>query len=220
MRILFVHGMGRSPLSAWPMLRRLRREGLDTSTFAYGVSRENFPVIRDRLVARIRALAGQGDYVLIGHSLGGVLLRAALNVLPATMAPPCHLFLLGSPVKAARLAARLQRNPIYRRITGDCGQRLASDHRMQEIGPVAIATTSIVGTRGITMAAGPFDGEPNDGVVSLSEVSASWIDEQIDVPLVHTWLPSSPQVARMVLRSLDRRGLWPSYRHGQPDATI
>ena len=91
---------------------------------------------------------------------------------------------------------------------------------MQEIGPVAIATTSIVGTRGITMAAGPFDGEPNDGVVSLSEVSASWIDEQIGVPLVHTWLPSSPQVARMVLRSLDRRGLWPSYRHGQPDATI
>ena len=109
MRILFVYGMGRSPLSAWPMLRRLRREGLDTSTFAYGVSRENFPVIRDRLVARIRALAGQGDYVLIGHSLGGVLLRAALNVLPATMAPPCHLFLLGSPVKAARLAARLPR---------------------------------------------------------------------------------------------------------------
>lgn len=154
MRVLFVHGMGRSPLSGWPMLRHLRREGLSTSTFGYVVSVEDFPQIRDRLVARISALAAQGDYVLVGHSLGGVLLRAALNVLPGAVAAPRHLFLLGSPVKAARLAGRLQGNPIYRRITGDCGQLLASNDRMDHIGPVAIVTTSIVGTRGIAMAAG------------------------------------------------------------------
>ena len=75
---LFVHGMGRSPLSGWPLLRRLRGAGLETQTFGYAVTIHGFSAIVERLSARIEKLARQGDYILIGHSLGGVLLRAAL----------------------------------------------------------------------------------------------------------------------------------------------
>jgi hypothetical protein len=32
MQALFVHGMGRTPYSAWGLLRLLRRAGLDTQT--------------------------------------------------------------------------------------------------------------------------------------------------------------------------------------------
>lgn len=35
MRVLFVHGMGRTPLSGWPLLHRLRQAGLRTTTFGY-----------------------------------------------------------------------------------------------------------------------------------------------------------------------------------------
>src|SRR5687768_3507493 len=106
LQALFAHGMGRSPLSGWPLIWHLKRARVQTSTFAYMVCLENFARIRTRLVSRISALAARGDYVLIGHSLGGVLLRAALNAMPAESNQPRHVFLLGSPIQSAQLAQR------------------------------------------------------------------------------------------------------------------
>ncbi len=206
MQALFVHGMGRSPLSGWRLLRHLRRAGLKTCSFGYSVSLEDFAAIERRLVGRIARLAQRGDYVLIGHSLGGVLLRAAINRLPAATRRPRHLFLLGSPLKPALLAQRLAGNPLYRLLTRDCGQLLGSPARMAEIGPVSMPTTGIAGVRGLPPARSPFRGEANDGVVSLAEVSADWLSDQVQVPIVHSFLPSSRRVATIILQRLARNG--------------
>jgi pimeloyl-ACP methyl ester carboxylesterase len=202
LQVLFVHGMGRSPLSGWPMLRRLRRAGLLTSTFGYVVSLDDFASIRRRLIGRIGALAAQGDYVLIGHSLGGVLIRAAVNGLPADTPRPRHIFLLGSPQQPARLARKLASNRIYRVLTRDCGQLLGSPERMAAVGAVTVPTTSIVGVGGLWRTV--FHGELNDGVVALAEVSAEWITDQVQVPTVHTFLPMSRGVAQIILQRLAR----------------
>ncbi len=199
MHSLFVHGMGRTPLSGLPLLWHLRRGGMTTSTFGYLASIESFARIKQRLVVAIGKAAARGDYVVVGHSLGGVLLRAALNELPAEVAPPRHVFLLGSPVGAARLAQRFSRNPIFRLLTGDCGQVLASPLRMAEVGRVCTPTTSIAGVRGVMHKRGPFGGEPNDAVVSVSEVSAEWIADAVRLPVVHTLLPASKIVAQVIL---------------------
>lgn len=202
LRVLFVHGMGRSPLSGWPMLRQLKRAGLHPDSFAYSTTFEHFAAITARLVARITKLASQGDYVLIGHSLGGVLLRAALKELPPQTPLPRHLFLLASPISSARLARRLAKNPVFRLATGDCGQLLASDSAMARIGTPPSPTTGIAGTRGFNSPLSPFAQEINDGVVSLSEVSAPWLSEQILVDKIHTLLPASTGVARIILEKL------------------
>ena len=99
MQVLFVHGMGRSPLSGWPLLARLRRAGLHTHNFGHLVSHESSRPSSARLRERLTRIADHGDYVVVGHSLGGVLLREALRTLPRTARPPRHLFLLGSPVQ-------------------------------------------------------------------------------------------------------------------------
>ncbi|SDH94227.1 hypothetical protein SAMN05216603_11748 [Pseudomonas benzenivorans] len=204
MQALFVHGMGRSPLSGWRLLRHLRRAGLKTCSFGYSASLEDFAAIERRLVVRIARLAERGDYVLIGHSLGGVLLRAAVNRLPAATRRPRHLFLLGSPLRPALLAQRLAGNPLYRVLTRDCGQLLGSPARMAEIGPVPVPTTGIVGVRGLPLERSPFRGEANDGVVSIAEVSADWLSDQVQLPIVHTFLPSSRRVAAIILQRLAR----------------
>lgn len=202
---LFVHGMGRSPLSGWPLLRRLRGAGLETQTFGYAVTIHGFSAIVERLSARIEKLARQGDYILIGHSLGGVLLRAALAQLHEDVPRPRHLFLLGSPVKPARLARRLRFNPIFRALTGDCGQLLGSRRRMRGIKVPNVPVTAVTGTRAAPRALGLFGNEPNDGIVSASETFADWIEGSLEIPVVHTLLPSSLEAADAILRRLNAR---------------
>lgn len=148
MHALFVHGMGRTPMSGWRMLAKLRARGIATHTFGYATSLQDFDSIRNRLATNIGALSTQGDYVLIGHSLGGVLLRAALATLPTNTRLPRRVFLLGSPILSARLARTLQRNWIYRALTGDCGQLLSDSARMAHIGPSPVPVTSILGVTG------------------------------------------------------------------------
>lgn len=204
MIVLFVHGMGRTPLSGWRLLHHLRRAGLKTRTFGYSVVFNNFDAIVARLRAQIALLAASEDYIVIGHSLGGVLLRAALNSLPPGSALPRHVYLLGSPVLASRIAARLQHNWLFRMLTRDCGQLLGSVDRMNAIEPPAVPVTGIVGTRGISNRFGIFGGEVNDGLVSASEVSAPWLTRCVQVPVFHTLLPSSARVANIILQDMAR----------------
>lgn len=201
---LFVHGMGRTPLSGWRLLCRLRRAGLKTTTFGYSVTFKSFDAIVARLRTRLTLVAATEDYIVIGHSLGGVLLRAALNSLPANVRPPRHVYLLGSPILPSRIAIRLQNNRLFRILTGDCGQLLGSRDRMNTIGLPSVPVTGIVGTRGIANRFGIFGDEVNDGLVSVSEVSASWLTNCVQVPVFHTLLPSSARVADVILQDMAR----------------
>jgi hypothetical protein len=194
--------MGRTPLSGWRLLARLKARGIAASSFGYAATFQDFAAIRKRLVTRISALAARGDYVLIGHSLGGVLLRAAVASLPAGTPLPRRIFLLASPVMPARIAQKLRRNWAYRILAGDCGQLLGSQARMAQIGPASIPTTSILGVGGWRGKLNPFGGEMNDGIVAVSEASAEWIAEQICIPVIHTYMPSSKRVAQIILERI------------------
>jgi hypothetical protein len=203
--ILFVHGMGRTPLSAWRMLRKLKQAGHRVHTFAYFVSVDSFEAIRHRLHKRLRDLAAEGEYCLIGHSLGGVLLRAALADASDLARPPRRVFLLGSPMRPSRLAARLKDNWLFRLVARDCGQLLASPERMEAVPWVEAPTTVVMGTRGLGGRWSTFGSEKNDGIVALSEARPPWPCRWVEVPVTHTFLPSHRAVANLVLRELDTR---------------
>jgi len=202
MIVLFVHGMGRTPLSGVPMLWWLRKSGLKTSTFGYTTLFADFNVIKSRLVKRLVNIAQKDEYVVVGHSLGGVLLRAAINSLPDDVNRPRHVFLLGSPIQASRIAKLLRENICFRIFSGNCGQLLASDVRMRKISFMTDRVTSIVGVRGIRYTKNLFGDELNDGIVSCSEASANWISDQIPVPIIHTLLPSDRRVAGIISAEL------------------
>ncbi len=206
-QVLFVHGMGRSPLSGWPMLRRLRQAGLATGTFSYFVSMERFEAICARLASSIAAMPDDEPLILIGHSLGGVLLRAALARMERQtgrpVKPPQHVFLLASPQSACQMARRLQHSRLFKALTGDCGQLLANPVAMAELPCIRSPLTSIVGIRSIPFNR-TFGDEVNDGVVALREVRAAWIKDEVQVDLIHSVLPASQAVAQVVLERLGR----------------
>lgn len=202
MQALFVHGMGRSPISAIPLFWRLKRHGVSPCCFFYSVTFQPFSSISRRLQRKIITIASRGDYVLIGHSLGGVLIRDALSSLPPGMKLPERLFLLGSPVLPSRIAQRLRRNWIYRLATQDCGQLLASDERMSQVAASPVPTTSIIGTRCLPGFSSLFGNEENDSVVSSREVAADWIAEEVRIGVTHTFMPSHRSVSDAVIERI------------------
>lgn len=202
MQALFVHGMGRSPLSALPLLWRLKKHGIIPRSFFYSVTFQGFDSIVNRLCMKIKQVAEKGDYVLVGHSLGGVLIRSAVALLPPGTRLPDRIFLLGSPVRPSRVARYLSRNWLYWLATRDCGQLLSSEERMLKVSPSTVPTTSIVGTRGLYGRLSPFGDEANDGIVSASEVAADWITEEIRVPVIHTTMPYSRRISELLIERL------------------
>jgi hypothetical protein len=121
--------------------------------------------------------------------------------------PRAHVFLLGSPVLPSRLAQHLKDNVVFRAVAGDCGQLLGSATHMAEIGPTNAPTIGIAGIRGLTLTKRAFGDAPNDGVVSVSEVSAAWITEHLEANAIHTLLPAHRGVAELIvqrLRAIDR----------------
>ncbi|MBS1785268.1 MAG: alpha/beta hydrolase [Acidobacteria bacterium] len=191
---VLVHGMGRTPLSMLLLAARLRQRGIRSTTFGYFAGRGSFDAIAARLAERL-STQPEG-YLAIGHSLGGLLLRKAIACLPET-ARPAHLFLLGTPNQPSRLAQRLRHRPIYRALTGDAGQFLADEARLDALEDLDLPITVIAGTAGPTWAKGPFREEPNDGVVALAETRLAGAELRA-LPLLHTFLMNSAEVADLI----------------------
>lgn len=199
MRALLVHGMGRTPASMLVLARRLRQAGITTAQFGYVPAMERYDRIVDRLVGRVSAIATDSDYIVIGHSLGGLLLRSALGVLDPALPQPRHLFMLATPNHSPRLARRWHHNLAYRLYTGDAGQLLADAERVEAIPLPTVPYTIIAGTSGSRRAYSSFPDEPNDWIVGLREVRLREDDHLITVPLGHTFMMNYREVAEVVI---------------------
>lgn len=193
---LLVHGMGRTPASMLLLAARLRRLGFRPHLFGYSATLERFATIAARLTRRLQTF-GDGPLVGVGYSLGGLLLRAATAGLSPTDRRPDRLVMLGTPNHSPRLARSLKRHRLYRLVHGDCGQLLGDEDRMAALPFPAVPTTLIAGTAGWYGRRSPFGDEPNDGVVSISEVGWDGI-EPIRLPLPHTVLMNGRAVPRIV----------------------
>jgi len=200
MHILLVHGLGRTTLSVSGLARYLRRAGHSTETFGYVGAVQSFPRIRDRLRVRLECIAsGEQAYAVVGHSLGGLLLRAAL---PGVQPRPQHLVMLGTPNRPPRLARRFRSWWPFRIVTGDVGQRLGDPEFFAELPRPPVPYTIIAGTRGHRGRASPFAGEQNDWIVGVTETLVSDADEPVLLPVGHTFMMSNRAVRAAVLRAL------------------
>jgi len=105
--VLMVHGLYHNP-SAWLLYRRwLRRRGYATlHSFSYSSFGPSFAAIADALGRKIREVSDENQgakVVLIGHSLGGLLIKAALGD-PEIAARAAAVVTLGTPYRGSKLA--------------------------------------------------------------------------------------------------------------------
>jgi Alpha/beta hydrolase family len=200
MRVLLVHGLWRTPLSFLLLVRRLQAWGYGTDHFGYMAIAQRYEAIVTRLVDKLEVLARGGAYAVIGHSLGGILLRSALSNLSARA--PEHLVMLGTPNRPSRLASLLRENWGYRKLTGECGSRLASPEFYATLPVPRVPYTIVAGTAGSRGRWSPFGLEPNDGLVAVSETKIKDDDPVVLLPAKHTFMMNNIGVQRAIRRAL------------------
>lgn len=200
LRVLLVHGLGRTPVSCRSLARSLRRTGCATESFVYAAFAQSFDAIVARLVRRLESIAARGQYAVVGHSLGGVLLRAAL---PRLRGPaPRHLVMLGTPnrpPRTARLAAGFRP---FRWIAGECGTCLANTDFYRHLPEPSVPYTVIAGTRGLRGRWSPFGADPNDGLVAVEETRVRDDDPVLTLPVAHTFMMRDRAVQAFVKQAL------------------
>jgi pimeloyl-ACP methyl ester carboxylesterase len=104
MRVLLVHGLGRTRRSFFLLSRRLTGSGHTPEFFSYSPWKESHKSILARPIARLRGLAATETEVgLVGHSFGGLLLREAIAVTPELRVR--HLVMLGTPMRTSSPSA-------------------------------------------------------------------------------------------------------------------
>ncbi len=203
MKVLLVHGLGRTRLSLALLGRRLSASGHTPEYFAYSSLVESLPHIVGRLVMRLRALAADGEEVgLVGHSLGGLLLREAVAKVPELRVK--HLVMLGTPNRLPRMGRVVYPRFPFRMLRGSCGRHLTDPAWFGRLPKISVPFTSVAGTRGWRGRFSPFKGEPNDGAVAVSETMVNDSDKPELVPAIHTLIMNSRVVHRLIAERLGR----------------
>ena len=200
MNVLLVHGLWRTPISLLRLMRRLRSWGHTSQLFGYAAVAQGYEAIVARLVRRLDRLAALGPYAVIGHSLGGVLLRSALPLV--TGGPPVHMIMLGTPNRPPRLARTLGVSWVYRRLMGECGANLTSSDFYARLPIPQVPYTIVAGTAGPHWRWMPFGDELNDGIVAVSETCLGEHDHIVILPVAHTFMMNNPGVHAVIRQVL------------------
>lgn len=202
-QIVCVHGMGRTRYSMASIARHLRRQGHTVHLFGYR-RRRPLDEAAQRLAAFLerRGLAAGGPELgFVAHSAGGVVLRYLACLRPEFRAG--RSVALGSPITGSILAEQYAE---HWWVQAACGPILASLHPevVGALPPAPCELASIAGTAQTPLLPAsyllrPVAGErASDSTVLVEETRSDHLEDWIEVPVVHTLLPLSPQVHRLV----------------------
>ncbi|MGZ8151652.1 MAG: esterase/lipase family protein [Methylovulum sp.] len=188
MDIILIHGMGRTPVSMLLLSHRFKKLGYKTYLFGYFPAFESLEQATDRLLQLIDHKIGEKQFAVVGHSLGSVIIRNAINKRKQHQLSAC--FFLAPPMVACKAAKFFSRFRLYRLITGEMGQLLAQERFMNQL-PSPENTRIYVGTGGPRAAWLPFGLSLNDGILSVEEASGKTGAVVLEVPSTHTFIMNS-----------------------------
>ena len=140
----------------------------------------------------------------ITHSLGGLIVRAALNdpCCPEEAKHGCAV-LIAPPNQGATFARSLNRFSFFRKMMGSyAGYELMTEEDFDHIGefPLTKKVLVIAGNFGFN----PFIKTSNDGKVAVDETFLSTPHEHCIVGAGHSWITWSPKVIRIAKNYLTR----------------
>lgn len=199
--VVCLHGFFRSFKCMIPIANTLHNEGLNVYIWDYKSRYLKIEDHAENLVEILNTIAKErpGEPIhFVTHSLGGVIVRAAVNH------PNCpheakigRATLYAPPNQGAQLARRFQKSSVVRWIFGKgAGAQLLdySQKEMASIGefPSSMEVLVIAGTKG-SRVFGELIHEPNDGKVTVDETYLNTPHYHKKLHVSHNWIMTSRQ---------------------------
>jgi pimeloyl-ACP methyl ester carboxylesterase len=202
--VVLLHGVFRSHRSMQSLARFLGANGYETLNLAYASRRQPIETIAGHIGPQIAAFALTipGRLHFVGHSMGGLVIRAYLHrSRPQNLG---RVVMLGTPNQGSEVADLLKDRWAYRRFFGPAGQQLVTRLQAadQLFGPVDYELGIIAGNRTIDPISSWIIGIANDGRVSVEGTKVAGMKDHIVIPASHAFLPANKEARRLVLEFL------------------
>ncbi len=196
MQAILIHGMGRTPASMLILAVRIRAAGIRPHFFTYSAAFERWDACVNRLEKFIHQHTCEDDFIIIGHSLGTVLTR---GVLPRLTHKPVACFFLAPPTKACVAAQSVAPSRLYKILTGEMGQLLASHPFMNSLSLPNVPTKIYSGINGLRGRYSLFGEQLNDGVLAVEETLLPAVPFET-IAAVHTFIMNKKAVADDIVK--------------------
>jgi pimeloyl-ACP methyl ester carboxylesterase len=204
MNVVILNAIGRTPYSMRRLSARLVRDGYQAHTISYPSRKKPLRELAQHIIDELssRALLAD-DFDFVGHSMGGVMLRALVRERSDLRVR--RAVLMGSPINGSVIADNWSK-----RLQLYYGPALA-DLRTAAVSklPIVTAPTAMIaGTRPSRLHPGTYllrrfaPGQANDSAVLVRETQADWLAAHTLVDVSHTLLPSNPGVIELTARYL------------------
>lgn len=191
--VVLVHGLWLAGFSLRPLSHHLERAGYTTRALSYH-SVSGDPGHNAELVARAAREIGTDTVHLVGHSLGGLLILAALH--RQSRLPPGRVVMLGTPLSGSAVARAVSRYPGGEWLLGDSQRILEQGFRAsmpdRDVGMIAGRLGFGLGSLFTHLEA------PHDGTVSVSETRYPGLADHLVLRVSHMSMLLSSTVHRQV----------------------
>lgn len=195
MHAILIHGMGRTPASMLILAIRPGSAGIQPRFFAYSADFERWQSCINRLEKCIHKHTHDDKVIIMGHLLGTVLRR---GVLPRLTHQPLACFFLAPPTKACLVAQKLAPSRLYKLLTGEMGQMLASPHFMNSLAIPNVPTKIYSGINGLRGRCSSFGEQLNDGILAVEETLLPSVPYDT-VAALHTFIMNKKAIAEDIV---------------------
>jgi len=184
MKIIILHGLYMHGMAMQPLRKKLQKLGYETQVLSYNTIAIDESSLFDSIDHTLNPLTTN---VLVGHSLGGLMIKRYLANRKPTTQLISHVVAIGSPLRGASIVGRIQDLGLGA-ILGNSPHHGLNKHDdawdfPQKLG--SIAGTIPIGARPLLIR---NDNTMSDGTVTVEETKLDGMQDHIEVKQTHTSL--------------------------------
>jgi hypothetical protein len=204
---VLLHGLMRTANCMSPLKQYLMHHGAQHVTrYSYASSRASILTHAAALIEYIESLPPKSQLSFVGHSMGNIVLRAAIghwnrNGDPVGVLSRMHrVVMLGPPNQGAVIAKRLAPTGVFGWINGPGGLELGVRwHELErQLGTPPCPFAILAGDLSSLWVHNPLVGPASDLLVRVDETKLAGCREFITLPIPHSTLMSDPRAMEAI----------------------
>lgn len=204
--LVLLHGLGRTAHSMAPVAREATKRGYSVLNLGYPSRTARVGDLAEHVAHEVQQFAPDTPALdFVTHSLGGILLRAAVGAGLIPVERVRRAVLLAPPNQGSEAADFMVRVPLLGRVPGLPLAELGidADGVVARLGPVPFECGVIAGNRTVNPILSFVIPGPDDGKVAIARASAAGVRDFLVVPHSHPFIMRAPMVHRQIFHFLE-----------------